>query len=214
METECSDVPEEHMFYAKEDTTRQLETCSPFGCYQYHVNVPEQLTVSAQRQFIHIFPIKPVSNASEVFFMDAQPCENDESVHAMRELDHNDSDLALDNESEGEPSDDENDASDSIGNIETEGATLDETQPQPGATHDGQLRQAPTLLQVLRALKDLKDILHPPRKTGAGYKDPKLDPFVRIHLKGMQTMLCFYTNEKLVTYEKWGASALQVAISL
>jgi len=74
--------------------------------------------------------------------------------------------------------------------------------------------RAPTLLRLLGALKDLKNILHPPRKMGAGYKYPGLDPFVRIRLEAMQTMLSFYTNEKSATYEKWGTSALQAAISL
>lgn len=104
-----------------------------------------------------------------------------------------------------------------------EGVSLDETtgcnavidgNTQPQGMCNGQLRQASTLLQVSDALKALKLILHPPWKTGAGSKHCKLDPFVSIHLEGMQTMLNFYTNAQLVTYKQWGASALQAAISL
>lgn len=103
-------------------------------------------------------------------------------------------------ESEGEASDDENDPSDDIGNIKSEGVSLDETtgcnavidgNTQPQGMCDGQLCQAPTLLQVSDALKALKLILHPPWKTGTGSKHCKLDPFVSIHLEGMQTMLNF-----------------------
>jgi hypothetical protein len=79
---------------------------------------------------------------------------------------------------------------------------------------DGQLCQAPTQLQAAKALQDLRAIIDLPRKTGAGHKDPKLDPFVRTWIEGMQTMLNFYTNPWLTTYGKWGASACQAAISL
>jgi len=78
----------------KEDVTHQLETFSPFGHYQYHV--PEHQMASAPRQFIHVFPIKPVSNSPEVFVMDAQPHEDGKSTAAMEN--HN---LALENESDG-----------------------------------------------------------------------------------------------------------------
>jgi hypothetical protein len=49
--------------------------------------------------------------------------------------------------------------------------------------HDGKLREAPTQLQAIEALKQLGEILHPPRKSGRGYKDPGIDPFIRIHME-------------------------------
>jgi hypothetical protein len=57
---------------------------------------------------------------------------------------------------------------------------------------EGKLREAPTLIQALAALKDLRDILNPPRKTGAGHKDPGFDLFVRQKVKGMMSLLNFY----------------------
>jgi hypothetical protein len=86
---------------------------------------------------------------------------------------------------------------------------------KPSVTaRDGQERQAPAQVQAIKALKDLKNILCPPRKTGPGYTDPKIDPFARIQMEAMRTMLHFYTNPKSNTYDKWGASACQAAISL
>jgi len=79
---------------------------------------------------------------------------------------------------------------------------------------DGHQRQAPTQIQAVDALKDLKVILHPPWEKGPRYQCPNIDPFVRIQLEGMQTMLNLYTNPCSVTYEKWGACACQAAVSL
>jgi hypothetical protein len=85
--------------------------------------------------------------------------------------------------SESEASDDDNDPSDEIGNIKSEGVSLDETtgcnmamdgNTQPQGMCDGQLHQAPTAPQVSDALKALKLILHPPWKTGAGSKHPNI----------------------------------------
>ncbi|KAF8222320.1 hypothetical protein L208DRAFT_1323264 [Tricholoma matsutake] len=78
---------------------------------------------------------------------------------------------------------------------------------------EGKLREAPTQIQAHEALKDLKIKLHPPRNMGRGFKDPKLDPFVRIRMESMQSMLHFYTTPQFFTYDKWGASACQAAIS-
>ena len=83
-----------------------------------------------------------------------------------------------------------------------------------GVKRDGKLREAPTQIQTLEALTKLKAKLHPPRKTGRGYKDPELDSFVRKKMEGMQSMLHFYTISNSSTYKKWGASALQAAISV
>jgi transposase len=79
---------------------------------------------------------------------------------------------------------------------------------------DGKLREPPTALLAKPALNDLRDLLHPKRKKGHGHIDPELNYFVRIRLEGMQSMLNFYTNPQSTTYEKWGASSYQAAISL
>ena len=44
--------------------------------------------------------------------------------------------------------------------------------------------------------------------------DPHIDPFAQILMEGMQTLLNLFTNLKSSTYDKWGASACQAAISL
>jgi hypothetical protein len=84
----------------------------------------------------------------------------------------------------------------------------------PAAVLDGQECQAPMQVQALKALKDLMNILLPPRANDAGYTDPQIDPFSWIQIEGMQTMLNFFTNMKSNTYDKWGASGCQAAISL
>ncbi|GLB37418.1 hypothetical protein LshimejAT787_0404690 [Lyophyllum shimeji] len=78
----------------------------------------------------------------------------------------------------------------------------------------GKLREAPTLLMALQALKDIRNELQPPRKTGAGCHDPGLDVFVRTRMEGMRTMLNFYTNPESATFGKWAASSYQASISL
>jgi hypothetical protein len=74
-DSDMHSISKEGAFFAKEDMTRQLETCSLFGCYQYHVLY---CPVSAPRQFIHMFPVKTIGiTAPEVFFTDARHCEDD-----------------------------------------------------------------------------------------------------------------------------------------
>jgi len=68
--------------------------------------------------------------------------------------------------------------------------------------------------QARATLKDLKNILDPPQKTGAGHKNPGLDLFVQKKVEGMVSMLNFYMIPHSQTYGKWGASALQATISM
>jgi hypothetical protein len=81
-------------------------------------------------------------------------------------------------------------------------------------TRTGKLREPPTLIGAIEALKDLKELLHPHRKNAPGRDDPELNLFVRTRMEGMQSLLSFYTNPKSTTYDKWGPSAYQAAISL
>ena len=85
---------------------------------------------------------------------------------------------------------------------------------QDTSKHNRKLRKAPTQAQSLDALGELKPKLCPPRKTGRGYRDTGLDPFVWIRMEEMQSMLHLYTVLHSSTYEKWGASAYQAAISM
>jgi hypothetical protein len=78
----------------------------------------------------------------------------------------------------------------------------------------GKDRLPPTILKAKAALEDLKKILNPPRKTGRGYIIADIDLYVRTRLEVMQTMLNLYTNPKSCTYDTWGASSSQAAISV
>ncbi|KAJ7753134.1 hypothetical protein DFH07DRAFT_710355, partial [Mycena maculata] len=79
---------------------------------------------------------------------------------------------------------------------------------------DGKLREAPSVSSALAALKDLLELLHPRRKSGKGHIDPGIDPFVRLQMETMQTMLNFYTSPLSRTHGAWVASSLQAAVSL
>ncbi|KAJ7091775.1 hypothetical protein C8R44DRAFT_647193 [Mycena epipterygia] len=79
---------------------------------------------------------------------------------------------------------------------------------------DGKLREAPSVADALAVLKDLRELLHPHRKSGKGHVDPGLDQFVRLRMETMQTMFNFYTSPLSKTHGFWGASSLQAAVSL
>ncbi|KAJ7744451.1 hypothetical protein DFH07DRAFT_698743, partial [Mycena maculata] len=78
---------------------------------------------------------------------------------------------------------------------------------------DGKLREAPTVAAALAALQDLKELLHPHRKTGRGYKLSAIDPFVRVQMENMETMLNLYTGNLSKTKGFWVGSSLQAAVS-
>ncbi|KAJ6448581.1 hypothetical protein C8R45DRAFT_1115184 [Mycena sanguinolenta] len=78
---------------------------------------------------------------------------------------------------------------------------------------DGKLREAPSILDALAALKDLKELLRPHRRTGRGYIDPGLDRFVRVQMESMEIMLNFYTGNLSKTRGLWAASSLQAAVA-
>jgi hypothetical protein len=63
-------------------------------------------------------------------------------------------------------------------------------------------------------LTDLRKVLHLPRDTGGGYKVTEIDLWRRAQLDGMISMLNLFTNPDSLTYNKWGASACQTAISM
>ena len=69
----------------------------------------------------------------------------------------------------------------------------------------------PTQPEVLAAMEDLKQILHPRCDTGWGYKDPEIDLWQCAWLEGMLSM---FINPQSHTYNQWGASACQTAIGM
>lgn len=77
----------------------------------------------------------------------------------------------------------------------------------------GKKREAPTIIQATNALQDLKMLLKPPRKTGQGYIEPDINPFVRIRMEGMQATLNFYITKQSTMFNAWGKSSLQAAIT-
>jgi len=86
--------------------------------------------------------------------------------------------------------------------------------PPQASTRPGKEREAPTQRMANEALRDLRALLHPPRKKGRGYIDPNINLFVRTRMEGMQSMLNFYVNKDSHTYDAWGASSCQAAIAL
>jgi hypothetical protein len=91
--------------------------------------------------------------------------------------------------------------------VETSNASTGEKCP-------GKEREAPLQPVAIQALEDLKQLLHPARKTGRGYTDPELDSFVRSCMEGMQTLLNFYTHDLSLTYGAWVASSIQASTAL
>ncbi|KAF8158141.1 hypothetical protein B0H34DRAFT_807729 [Crassisporium funariophilum] len=87
-------------------------------------------------------------------------------------------------------------------------------QCEKGTSFTGKGREAPTQLQAHEALKALEHTLNPPRKTGRGHVDPKLDPFVRRRMEGMASLLRLYTSKSSKTYDAWGGSSYQAAIAV
>jgi len=83
---------------------------------------------------------------------------------------------------------------------------------QNAPNQKGKLREAPPQLQAIEALKDLVENLHPQRKSGQGYLDAKIDPFVQTHMEGMCGMLNLYTNPLSTTYNHWNPSTYQASI--
>jgi hypothetical protein len=84
----------------------------------------------------------------------------------------------------------------------------------PGDIRPGKEREAPQQSDAQKAREDLQKLLKPPRKTGAEYIDPGLDPFVRSRMEGMLSLLIFYTDPRSQTHKAWGASSLQAAIAM
>ncbi|KAF7969760.1 hypothetical protein HWV62_11377 [Athelia sp. TMB] len=78
----------------------------------------------------------------------------------------------------------------------------------------GTFLPAPGLLDAKSALEDLKRILRPPRKSGPGYEDPKLDPMFRERLEGMKQLLWTYIDPESLTYNQWQAASLRTSRSL
>ena len=174
-----------------------------YGKLEYRARKSESLPSSAPQQYVHIYtlptpPVEPDSDSAPP--TSAQPCDSDPSEDVMMA-----SLIKEGPEPEEEP--------DNMP-AEEDPDVIKDVDAIPAAVLDGQERQAPTQVQALKALKDLMNILRPPRTNDAGYTDPQIDPFSRIRMEGMQTLLNFFTNKKSNTYDKWSASGCQAAISL
>ncbi|KIY60825.1 hypothetical protein CYLTODRAFT_322378, partial [Cylindrobasidium torrendii FP15055 ss-10] len=72
----------------------------------------------------------------------------------------------------------------------------------------------PSQESVADALNDLGTIIRPPRRKGPGHIDPNHDPWMGSRLQGMRALYSLYADSKSVTYNKWGASSLQAAVTL
>ncbi|KAJ7221557.1 hypothetical protein GGX14DRAFT_353210, partial [Mycena pura] len=73
--------------------------------------------------------------------------------------------------------------------------------------------EAPTVTSASAALRDLKELLRPYRKSGRGYIDPHIEPFIHVRMESMAVMLNFHTGSLSKTRGLWAASSLQAAIA-
>ena len=86
-----------------------------------------------------------------------------------------------------------------------------------GASSSGQsgvFIAPPSLDEAQLALDNLKKILRPPRTSHAehgGYKDPRLDSYLRTRLEEMKQFLWTYVNPQSTVYNKWTAASLHMA---
>ncbi|KAJ6586699.1 hypothetical protein B0H10DRAFT_2234222 [Mycena sp. CBHHK59/15] len=78
---------------------------------------------------------------------------------------------------------------------------------------EGKLCEAPVVSLAVLALNDLKLLLCPKWPSGKGYIDPQIDPFVRVRMEAMQSLLNLYTHESSKTKGQWRASSIQAAIT-
>ncbi|KAJ8473629.1 hypothetical protein ONZ45_g16225 [Pleurotus djamor] len=79
---------------------------------------------------------------------------------------------------------------------------------------DGYARRPPTVVAASAALSDLLLTLRgKSRGKAGGYAPPDLDPFVRHRLEGMKSVLSLFTNPQSQTFDSWGASSMQAAVS-
>ncbi|KAJ6536875.1 hypothetical protein B0H19DRAFT_962801 [Mycena capillaripes] len=85
---------------------------------------------------------------------------------------------------------------------------------QAAANADGHLQEAPTVEAALAALAEVGRVLRPPRKKGPGYIDPRLDPFTRSRIEGIQSLLALYTNPSSSTHGHWKKASVNAAITL
>jgi hypothetical protein len=128
--------------------------------------------------------------------------EDEDEVEDLIEIDKLGPTHTPDLEAEDDGDLSENDDGD-IGDVEEVEETLDDTKKG--------YWPAPTVVSAKVAYDRIKKILRPPRDTGNGYKDPKLDLLLRSRLEAMKQMLWCYVNPESRTYDKWTASSLETA---
>ncbi|KAG7443933.1 uncharacterized protein BT62DRAFT_901460 [Guyanagaster necrorhizus] len=79
---------------------------------------------------------------------------------------------------------------------------------------DEKLQKAPPIVVALAALKDLYNTLYSSRNNKKGHKVIDIDLFQRVCMEGMQSLLALYTDLKSLTYRKWAALSLWIAVTL
>jgi transposase len=72
----------------------------------------------------------------------------------------------------------------------------------------------PTITVAKDAHSLIRNIIRPPRNTGKGYKDPKIDLLLRSRLEAMMRFLWAYTNPTSKVYNKWTAASLETAAAM
>lgn len=72
-------------------------------------------------------------------------------------------------------------------------------------------RRPPTTEAAKAALQVIRDIIRPPRDTGDGYKDPKIDRFTLERLEEIRTFLSHYTSSASPNYGAWISASMTTA---
>ena len=158
-------------------------------------------------------PDPPLEGDLDDLFEESQDKRNGEEEWLPDLLPIPESDISSDESTDHADSEEEYNAG-GTGNQEgqNQGARDKDTDRVPHASCPGKEREAPTLERAREALDDLCKLLRPPRKTGRGYINPKLNPFVHSRMEGMKTMLNNYIQPLSRTHGAWVASSLQTAV--
>lgn len=146
-------------------------------------------------------PIGPFEDEDEDADEELEDIDTDDIIH----------DINVDGE-DSEPNQQPSSSSDNTRyNTEPTRFTNPEVRP-------GKAREAPSQIQAVSALADIKELLSPKRRNHLGeecpgHVDPDFDVFKRSRMEGMRGLLALYTNSKSATFDQWGASSCQMAIT-
>ena len=212
----------QHAPGASKVTEHENPMSSLLGSFQCHFpQMPGPLSGFSMTKYKVISePIHVDEENGTHLYMDIYPCDGHKQTETAEDFDDGKSDFTA---PDADDDIDRNDDEMTVDVEEFEGVDTDATDESrtsheksdiDASLRDGKIREAPTIIEAMKALADLQKKLNPPRKTGNGHLDPKINPFVRTRMEGMRCLLNFFTNPRSTTHAHWGASSLQASIAL